>query len=253
MALPDIDIYNWLLVDILKVQPTGDPVNDSIYLVLLPMVVLYMYVDKVVGSSRFATKKIEVIIMFIMGFFIIREGYYPMFAAFSMPLLIIVMLWHTLSFVFGRKNKGAGGGSGTSGHPTRQEIGSGGNYSSNVHNIKSMMNLPDTINRELAQINDEINRDTQGDREAATARIRVLDTKYAECDKEIDVAQKVKSSTGSAGHVGELMDKIQARQANIANEAIELMVDNKLTSNEMRKLAPNIYPNRRREIDRIRY
>jgi len=105
MALPNIDIYNWLLVDILKVQPTGDPVNDSVYLVLLPMVVLYLYIDKVIGGSRFAGKKVEVIIAFIMGFFIIREGYYAAFASFSLPLLVIVMLWHTLSFILGHGNR----------------------------------------------------------------------------------------------------------------------------------------------------
>ncbi len=115
MALLDIDIYNWLLVDILRLnssQISGDPVNDAVYLVLLPMVVLYLYIDRVVHNSRFGDKGVEIIIMFIMGFFIVREGYYPMFAGFALPLLVIIMLWHTLAFIFGRENgieKGGGG------------------------------------------------------------------------------------------------------------------------------------------------
>ncbi len=132
MALSfDMDIYNWLLSEILKVNPTGDPVNDAVYLVLLPMVVLYLFVFETVGKSRFANGKmgggkVQLIIMFIMGFFIVREGYYPLFAGFSLPLLIIIMLYHTLSFIFGRKesegapNKAGGSvsqpGSGGSSH-----------------------------------------------------------------------------------------------------------------------------------------
>ncbi len=99
---PDFDIYNWLLVEILKVQPTGDPVNDAVYLVLLQMVVLYMFVDYVAGSSRFKKPTVKLIIMFIMGFFIVREGFYPLFAGFSLPLLIIIMLLHMLSFIAGK-------------------------------------------------------------------------------------------------------------------------------------------------------
>lgn len=103
MALSlDIDLYNWLLEEVLKVNPTGDPVNDAVYLVLLPMVVLYMFVERTVHNSRFNNAKVEFIIMFIIGFFIVREGYYPLFAGFALPLLIIIMLWHAGGFILGR-------------------------------------------------------------------------------------------------------------------------------------------------------
>lgn len=99
----DIDIYNWLLTEILQVEPTGDPVNDAVYLVLLPLVVLYMYSDYVITKSRFMGSygRFKYIFMFVVGFFIIREGYYKIFASFSLPLLIIIVLLNTFSFIFG--------------------------------------------------------------------------------------------------------------------------------------------------------
>ncbi|MBU4299975.1 hypothetical protein L6303_04965 [archaeon] len=250
MALPfDIDIYNGLL-GTLGVQPTGDPVADAVYLVLLPMVVIYLFIDQVIRRSRFGENtKVKIIMMFITAFTIIHYKYYGLFAAFSMPLLVFVILWHTLGFVFGKKDKNSPRGDGK----IRAQVGSGGGFFDHARNLKSLADLPDTVNRELAQINDTINRDTKGDRKAAIARITILDKKYDDCDLEIEEAQKVRGVTGSAGHVGELMEKIQERQTHIANEAIELMVDNKISSSEMRKYAEHIYPNRRREIDRIRY
>ena len=120
----DINIYNWLLVEVLKVNPTGDPVNDAVYLVLLPMVVIYMFVNHVVGSSRFGEAGkigIKTIISFVIWFIIIRQGFYPIFAGFSLPLLYILMIWYAYSFIIGEKSggkedkrggfRGSGGGS----------------------------------------------------------------------------------------------------------------------------------------------
>ncbi len=109
MALQfDIDIYNTLLSEILKVNPTGDPVNDAVYLVLLPTIVLYMYSDYVITRSRFGggSNKFKVILMFIVGFIIVREGFYPIFAGFSLPLLIIIMVFYAFGFILsGRTDK----------------------------------------------------------------------------------------------------------------------------------------------------
>lgn len=111
MALFDIDLYNWLLVDILQLssnQISGDPVNDAVYLVLLPMVVMYLFVWSTIHHSRFAGTSVTAILMFVVGFFIVREGYYSVFAAFSLPLLIIIVLWNSVGFILGRKDSLSG-------------------------------------------------------------------------------------------------------------------------------------------------
>lgn len=129
----DMDIYSWLLEEVLKVSPSGDPVNDAVYLILLPMVVLYMYADFVISKSRFMGShgKFKYIMMFVVGFVIVREGYYAFFASMSLPLLGLIMIWHAFSFIMGwghkpdddgkRKNvetvgfqPGSGGGGGLS-------------------------------------------------------------------------------------------------------------------------------------------
>ncbi len=104
----DMDIYSWLLEEVLKVSPSGDPVNDAVYLILLPMVVLYMYADFVISKSRFMGShgKFKYIMMFIVGFVIVREGYYAFFASMSLPLLGLIMIWHAFSFVMGWGQRG---------------------------------------------------------------------------------------------------------------------------------------------------
>ncbi|VVB60320.1 Uncharacterised protein [uncultured archaeon] len=129
MALQfDIDIYNTLLSEILKVNPTGDPVNDAVYLVLLPMVVLYMYCDYVITRSRFGGDKgqgkFKVIMMFIVGFIIVREGFYPIFAGFSLPLLIIIMVFHAGGFILRGRTENTSYQRGTGGESSGSTLGS---------------------------------------------------------------------------------------------------------------------------------
>lgn len=238
MALPDIDIYNWLLVDILKVQPTGDPVNDSIYLVLLPMVVLYMYVDKVVGSSRFATKKIEMIIMFIMAFFIIREGYYPMFAAFSMPLLIIVMLWHTLGFVFGKKNKGAASGGGGGGSHTRQEVGTGGGNNEDLNFVNKTLNLQKGLDRALKNTEQRISDLGEDKSEKAIGILVELEGDIVACNAS---RKKIQASLSSGRPVlGDPFSGVNSEEERIKSDARSAIALGNLENEDVKRKAPTI-------------
>jgi|GEM_PF-2042839 len=235
MALPfDIDIYGYLL-NILGVTPTGDPVADAVYLVLLPMIVLYMYINKVVGGSRFTehylgSKKIETIIMFIIGFFIVREGYYPLFASFSMPLLIIIMLWHTLAFVFGKRNKGSPGSSGSV--HTKQQIGSGGGDRNSIELIRDIVELPEKTQRQLKNAATSLGPKRY---EKAMTRLEDLEEEYTESQNAIK-----ESRDDRGGHAGDLIDTLRKDQKEIVDEAKSIRLDHEVTDDDMKTKAPKI-------------
>lgn len=103
MAL-DLDLYEGVFA-LLGVETSGNPVNDAVYLLLLPMVVLYLYTSFVIGRSRFGSMGVRFIMMFIVGYVIIEKGFYNLFATYSIYLLGIIMVWHVFGFVLGSKDK----------------------------------------------------------------------------------------------------------------------------------------------------
>jgi len=76
MAL-DLDLYDWVFQFLGVTNLSGDPVRDAMYKLLLPMVVLFLFIRKVIGDSRFGGTGTELIMSFITGFIIIYEGYFP--------------------------------------------------------------------------------------------------------------------------------------------------------------------------------
>lgn len=125
----DNDIYNTILRDILGVRPTGDAVADTVYLVVLPLLTLYLLSDHVAVLFHAGKTKLKWVFMAIVFFFVIQKGYYPIVARYSLFAFIVLLAWGALTFILGRRyddkgkpqdfkaygTEGSGGGSGIRG------------------------------------------------------------------------------------------------------------------------------------------
>lgn len=111
------DIYNTVLRDVLGVHPTGDPVADSVYLLVLPLLTLYLFSDHVSKLLHVGHSKLKWVFMAIVFFFVINSGYYPVLADYAMFAFIALLIWGAWTFITGPKDKESG-----SAHPNDMKV-----------------------------------------------------------------------------------------------------------------------------------
>lgn len=99
----DNDIYNTVLQDILGVRPTGDAVADAVYLLVLPLLTLYLLSDHVAVLFHAGKTKLKWVFMAIVFFFVIQRGFYPIVAKYSLFAFIVLLAWGALTFILGRR------------------------------------------------------------------------------------------------------------------------------------------------------
>lgn len=106
----DSDIYNTVLRDILGVRPTGDAVADSVYLLVLPLLTLYLFSEHVSQLLHAGKTRLKWVFMAIVFFFIVQRGYYPIVADYSLFAFIILLIWGVWTFITGSGKAEQGGG-----------------------------------------------------------------------------------------------------------------------------------------------
>lgn len=103
------DIYDTVLREILGVRPTGDPVKDSVYLVVLPLLTLYLFSSHVSSLMHLGKTKLKWVFMAIIFFFVVDRGYYRLLTDYAMFAFIALMIWGAWTFITSPKIEDEGG------------------------------------------------------------------------------------------------------------------------------------------------
>lgn len=226
--MSNLDIYS-AVFGLLGVQTTGDPVNDAIYLLLLPLIVLYMYSDFVITRSRFFGQhgKFRYLLMLIVGYVIIQRGFFALFAAWSLPLLGIIMVWHAGSFIFGWGQAKDQNSRNVGYQPDEDSRGSGG-----IMDVaKGVIRAPSEANRKLQKFEHDASELVTTDApKKAKAQLERLEKMYIECDK----------SRLNSIRKGEDVRGINQTIAQISTDATREIAYGRLMNNEVKKHAPNL-------------
>lgn len=98
------DLYTFIFA-LLGVPITGDVVRDVVYKIVIPSLFVYAFIKSVAprmfekAKETGATLLIEAVILFI----IIYEGYYPVFASWSLPLFMLMIIYNTFRWLSSSK------------------------------------------------------------------------------------------------------------------------------------------------------